>query len=161
MATDIQEKNQDQQPVQQAGEEIEELEEANKKVHPSPKNNDKVLAPFPEIESIGFKQLHLVLEKVKIPEKIKKPTEKYNLTDQEIKNKNLWEQNIVKFFERPYDEVKMFDKKLNRKFLNCVFFLWCGIWSFDPGRPFDEIPQSTQMELFNNFDYGKKNLGWV
>jgi hypothetical protein len=125
MAADIQEKNQQQQPVQQEGKEIEELEEANKKVG--------------------------------ILEKIKKPTEKYNWIDQEIKSRDLWEQDIVKFFEGHSNAVKLFDKKLNRKFLNGVFFHWCGRWSFDPGR----IPQSTQMELFSNFNYGKKNLGWV
>jgi hypothetical protein len=141
------------------GKEIEELAEANKKVHPSPEYNDKVLAPFPVIESIELQKLHLVLEKVGIPEKIKKPKEKYNLNDQDIKNRDLWEQDIVKTFERPYDAVKMFDNKLNRKFLNGVFFLWCVRWSFDPGRPFNEILQSTHMELFSNFNYGKKNLG--
>jgi hypothetical protein len=93
-------------------------------------NYDEALDWFSGCESVDFKKLHLIPEKVEIK--------------QEFKNKDLGEKDLVNkisnFGRLSCSEVQLFDNTPQRKLDDGVFFLWCVRWCFDPGK------QSYSME---------------
>jgi hypothetical protein len=99
-------------------------------------HNDEFLDLSREIEPIKFQKVHLVREKVVTTERITNGMEKYDQQNQDIKNKDLLEQDFGKFFpdreEHFSDAENVFDRKLKRNLEDCVLFRWCGRWCFDP-----------------------------
>jgi hypothetical protein len=105
-------------------------------ISPNMANNDEDLDWFFGCESMDCKKLQLIPEKVEIK--------------QEIKNKDLGEQHLVKKnsnFERlSCSEVQSFDNTPQRKLDDGVFFLWCVRWCFDPGKKHFILRRLRKME---------------